>query len=64
MKLNDLKRLHNELLTEGQKKYEEVSALYKRVIDIQKQIEEIEGENYDPVPLIFGDGFYIDEADE
>jgi len=64
MKLNDLKRLHNALLTEGQQKYEEVSALYKRVIDLQKQIEEIEGENYDPVPLIFGDGFYIDEADE
>ncbi|MEY4719609.1 MAG: hypothetical protein RL563_2227 [Pseudomonadota bacterium] len=64
MKLNDLKRLHNALLTEGQQKYEEVSALYKRLIDLQKQIEEIEGENYDPIPLIFGDGFYIDEADE
>jgi hypothetical protein len=64
MKLNDLKRLHNALLTEGQQKYEEVSALYKRVIDLQKQIEEIEGENYDPIPLLFGDGFYIDEADE
>jgi hypothetical protein len=64
MKLNDLKRLHNALLTEGQQKYEEVSAIYKRLIDLQKQIEEIEGENYDPIPLIFGDGFYIDEADE
>ena len=64
MKLNDLKRLHNALLTEGQQKYEEVSAIYKRLIDLQKQIEEIEGENYDPIPLLFGEGFYIDEADE
>ena len=64
MKLNDLKRLHNELFIEGQQKYKEVEAIYKRVMDLQQQIQEIEGENYDPIPLIFGDGFYIDEADE
>ena len=64
MTLNALKREHNQLLELGQQKYQELTALYKRLIDLQKQIEEIEGENYDPIPLIFGDGFYIDEADE
>jgi hypothetical protein len=32
--------------------------------DLRKQIEVIEGEDYDPIPLIFGGDFHIREDGE
>ena len=64
MKLNDLKRKHNALLIEGQEAYAKVTAMYAEVMSLQEQIKEIEGPDYDPIPVIFGSGFYIHDEDE
>lgn len=60
--INDLKKEHNRLLEEGQEVYARVMELHKQCLDLQKQISEAEGPDYDPIPLIFGDGFWIDPA--
>ena len=64
MKLNDLKRKHNALLIEGQEAYAKVTAMYDELMSLQEQIKEIEGPDYDPIPVIFGSGFYIHDEDE
>jgi len=64
MKLNDLKRKHNTLLIEGQEAYSKVNALFEEVKALQDRIAKIEGDDYDPIPLIFGSGFNIYEDDE
>jgi hypothetical protein len=64
MNLNDLKRKHNAMLIEGQAAYAKVTELYEAVRALQKQIEAIEGDDYDPIPVIFGSGFYIHEDGE
>lgn len=38
----------------------QVLELYQHCTDLQRQIREAEGDEYDPIPLIFGDGFWID----
>jgi len=64
MNLNDLKRKHNALLIEGQEAYSRVSALFEEVKELQDRIAKIEGDDYDPIPVIFGDGFHIYEDGE
>ena len=64
MKLNDLKRKHNALLIEGQETYAKVTAMYDELMSLQEQIKDIEGPDYDPIPVIFGSGFYIHDEDE
>ena len=64
MKLNDLKRKHNALLIEGQEAYAKVTAMYDELMSLQEQIKDIEGPDYDPIPVIFGSGFYIHDEDE
>lgn len=64
MKLNDLKRRHNAVMIEGQEAYAKVLELYAVVNELQRVIQKYEGDDYDPIPLIFGEGFYIHEDDE
>ena len=58
--INDLKKEHNEALEEGKKIYERVMVLHDKCISLQKLLQEVEGDEYDPIPLIFGAGFWID----
>ena len=58
--INDLKKEHNEALEEGKKIYERVMVLHAKCISLQKLLQEVEGDEYDPIPLIFGSGFWID----
>ena len=58
--INDLKKEHNEALEEGKKIYERVMVLHAKCISLQKLLQEVEGDEYDPIPLIFGAGFWID----
>jgi hypothetical protein len=58
--INDLKKLHNQFMEQGQQAYAQVLELHQHCTDLQRQIREAEGDEYDPIPLIFGDGFWID----
>lgn len=58
--INDLKKLHNKYMEEGQDVYVKMTELYAKCTDLQKQLMKAEGDDYDPIPLIFGDGFWID----
>ncbi len=58
--INDLKKEHNAALEAGQELYAQVMKLHKQCLDLQRQISAAEGPDYDPIPLIFGDGFWID----
>lgn len=58
--INDLKREHNALLEQGQEAYAVVMKLHEQCLALQQQIRQAEGEDYDPIPLIFGSGFWID----
>ncbi len=57
--INDLKKEHNRLLVEGIEAYAKVMDLQEKCISLQRQIKEAEGDDYDPIPLIFGEGFWI-----
>jgi len=59
--INDLKRKHNELLARGQELYAEVMRLHNQCLELQAHIKDAEGPNYDPIPLIFGGGFHLDD---
>lgn len=63
-KLNDTKRRHNELMEKGSELYAEVSKMCDEVRMLRIEIKEMEGEDYDPVPLIFGRGLHIHPEDE
>lgn len=58
--INDLKKKHNVLMEDGQKLYAQVMILHEECLKIQQQLIEAEGNDYDPIPLIFGSGFWID----
>jgi hypothetical protein len=58
--INDLKRSHNALMKQGHDAYDIVLELHEKVMALRKQIEAEEGDDYDGIPLIFGDGFWID----
>lgn len=58
--INDLKKQHNEYLEKGKEVYAMVLDLHSKCLDLQKQIQEAEGNEYDPIPLIFGAGLWID----
>ena len=63
-KLNDMKRRHNAIHEEGCEHYKAMMSIYKEMQELHAQIKEIEGADYDPIPLIFGGGFHIHEEDE
>ena len=58
--INDLKKQHNRLMEDGQELYAKVMFLHSQCLTLQKQLMEAEGDDYDPIPLIFGAGFWID----
>lgn len=62
--LNDLKREHNRLMDECTEMYTAVKSKAERINQIRSEVKEIEGDEYDPIPLIFGAGFDIHEDDE
>jgi len=59
--INDLKKKHNALLERGQEMYAEVMRLHNQCLELQAHIEDAEGPDYDPIPLIFGAGFRLDD---
>ena len=63
-RLNDMKRRHNAIHEEGCEHYNKMMDIYKEMQELREQIKEIEGDDYDPIPLIFGGGFHIHEEDE
>ena len=60
-RINCLKRRHNTLQEDGRKLYARLLTLRDRCVAIQGQLQELEGDDYDPIPLLFGSGFEIDE---
>ena len=58
--INDLKKEHNKAMEEGQELYSRVMVLHAKCISLQKMLQEAEGDEYDPIPLIFGSGFWVD----
>lgn len=58
--INDLKKKHNALMVQGQAAYAKVLVLHAQCTAIQRTLERVEGEDYNPIQLIFGDGFWID----
>jgi hypothetical protein len=60
--INDLKIQFNAMQDEGRVKYEYILDLQKRMHAITDTLIQEEGDDYDGVPLIFGAGYWIDEA--
>ena len=58
--INDLKKEHNEIFEQGQELFEQILPIHKKILELRTQIEQAEGDEYDPIPLIFGGGFWID----
>jgi hypothetical protein len=58
--INDLKKEHNKLQDQGREIYATVMELHEKCLAIQQQLIDAEGSDYDPIPLIFGAGFWID----
>ena len=63
-RLNDMKRRHNAIHEIGADHYAKMMKIYDEMMELQRRIKEIEGDEYDPIPLIFGGGFHIHEGDE
>lgn len=58
--INDLKKEHNAAMAAGQELYAQVLELHEKCTSLQRRIKQAEGDEYDPIPLIFGEGFWID----
>ena len=58
--IDDLKREHNRLQQHGRRAYAEVAEIFRKCIDLRERIQKAEGYDYDPIPLLFGGGFYVD----
>ena len=62
--LNAIKRKHNRLLKAGQELFAELEPISAEMLALRKKIEEAEGDDYDPIPVLFGSGFWIDVEGE
>ena len=58
--INAMKRKHNDLFKEGQDLMARIEAIAPVMMSLRQQIEDAEGDDYDPIPVIFGGGFWID----
>ena len=56
-KLKFLKEEHDKLWREGNKALNMMELVFKQVMDLRKQIEKIEGDDYDPIYLLFNGTF-------
>ena len=59
--INDLKRRHNALQEEGRPLLARLEEMRDECYEIQAKLSDAEGDDYDPIPLMFGAGFWIDE---
>jgi hypothetical protein len=59
--INDLKRQHNAFQARGKEAYGLVTTLFEQCAELQSLIQEAEGDEYDIIPVVFGEGFWIDE---
>ena len=62
--INDLKKIHNRLLEDGQALYAQLLRHSEEMLSLQNKIAEAEGDEYDPIPLIFGAGFNLNQNEE
>lgn len=58
--LNDLKREHNKLRAEGCELWERIEVVFERVIELRKQVEAADPDDYDPIRLIFAGDFEVE----
>ena len=57
--VNDLKRDLNEAQDRGRRVCKKVVKLHRKCLELQDQIREAEGDEYDAIPLLFGAGFHL-----
>lgn len=57
--VNQLKRRHNKLQEVARELYAQCETIGKEINELREKIEAAEGEDYDPVPLMFGGGFHL-----
>ena len=60
--INDLKIKFNAMQEDGRVKYDELLKISKSMKGITDTLIEVEGDDYDGIPLIFGAGYWIDEG--
>ncbi len=60
--INDLKITYNKLLEEGRSMWDELKSIQKHMNKITDTLINVEGDDYDGIPLIFGAGYWIDES--
>jgi len=60
--INDLKIAYNKMLEEGRAMWDELRSIQKHMNQITDKLIEVEGADYDGIPIIFGDGYWIDES--
>jgi len=60
--INDLKITYNKMLEEGRAMWDELRSIQKHMNQITDKLIEVEGDDYDGVPIIFGAGYWIDES--
>jgi len=60
--INGLKITYNKMLEEGRAMWDELRSIQKHMNQITDKLIEVEGDDYDGVPIIFGAGYWIDES--
>ena len=60
--INDLKIAYNKMLEEGRAMWDELRSIQKHMNQITDKLIEVEGADYDGIPIIFGAGYWIDES--
>lgn len=55
-----LKIEHNAAQDEGAELWKQIKLLFDKCTALQDELKELEGPDYDPIPLMFGGGFYVD----
>lgn len=59
-----LTKLYDILREKGMKKYAKLIELAEKCYELEAEIKAAEGDEFNPVPILFGDGFTIyDHAD-
>jgi len=60
--INDLKITYNKMLEEGRAMWDELRSIQKHMNQITDKLIDVEGDDYDGIPIIFGAGYWIDES--
>jgi len=59
MNLNDLKRKHNSMQADARSCYKWLEDISREIEALREKIRKLEGDDFDPVPLIFGGDLHI-----